>query len=289
MDGHIRVADFGLSKIIHKNERSYSFCGSPEYLSPEMLRNGEGHDRRLDIYCLGVLLYEMLTGLPPFFDDDHQQMFEKIMYADLILDQPFLCREVKDLLSGMLEKNPNDRYQSISEIMEHPWFNDVDWSQVVSKSMKPPLIPDINSCYFDQDNGEEGGDPNDGLVSSSFYRPTTTTPGNHLNKSSIQRRCSYYIHSTVQLQSCIDDRTSFMRSPSQLRQFFDSSALMTNMNDSILDKSIQFARQESINSETYKSGQFPAQSSGNKEMDGPFIRANPFFEFDYAHPPLAEI
>ena len=71
MDGHIRIADFGLSKIIEENGRSYSFCGSPEYLSPEMLQSMEGHDRRIDIYSLGVLLYEMLTGLPPFFDEDH--------------------------------------------------------------------------------------------------------------------------------------------------------------------------------------------------------------------------
>lgn len=177
MDGHIRVADFGLSKIIPEKSRSYSFCGSPEYLSPEMLQNGEGHDRRLDIYCLGVLLYEMLTGLPPFFDDDHQLMFEKIMYSDLILDQPFLSREVKDLLANMLEKEPINRFQSISEIMEHAWFDDIDWSQVTSKSMKPPLVPDINSCYFEQDNGEEGEEDN---IGSSFYKPTSS--GN-LNKS----------------------------------------------------------------------------------------------------------
>lgn len=72
MDGHVRIADFGLAKIIRTRERAYSYCGSPEYLSPEMLRrNNQGHDRSLDIYCLGVLLFEMLTGLPPFYDEDH--------------------------------------------------------------------------------------------------------------------------------------------------------------------------------------------------------------------------
>jgi len=70
MDGHIRIADFGLAKIIRENELSHSFCGSPEYLSPEMLQSGDGHDRRVDIYSLGVLLFEMLTGLPPFYDED---------------------------------------------------------------------------------------------------------------------------------------------------------------------------------------------------------------------------
>ena len=117
MDGHIRIADFGLSKIIGPGEKSYSFCGSPEYLSPEMLQNNEGHDRRLDIYCLGVLFYEMLTGLPPFYDEDHQRMFEKIMFADLDLKQPYLSKQVKHLLANMLEKDPILRYQSIEQVM----------------------------------------------------------------------------------------------------------------------------------------------------------------------------
>lgn len=76
IDGHIRIADFGLSKVIQQDERSNSICGSPEYLSPEMLQPGEGHDRRVDIYSLGVLLFEMLTGLPPFYDEDQQKMFD---------------------------------------------------------------------------------------------------------------------------------------------------------------------------------------------------------------------
>lgn len=86
MDGHIQIADFGLAKVIKEDERSHSFCGSPEYLSPEMLQNGEGHDRRLDIFCLGVLLYEMLTGLPPFYDESHNAMFSKIIYDEPVLN-----------------------------------------------------------------------------------------------------------------------------------------------------------------------------------------------------------
>ena len=74
IDGHIRIADFGLSKIIPKRQKSYSFCGSPEYMSPEMLQ-GAGHDRRVDIYCMGALLFEMLTGLPPFYSKDTNKMY----------------------------------------------------------------------------------------------------------------------------------------------------------------------------------------------------------------------
>jgi len=67
VDGHVRLTDFGLSKEhMNKEARTYSFCGSPEYMSPEMLA-GQGHTRAVDFYSLGALLYEMLTGLPPFY------------------------------------------------------------------------------------------------------------------------------------------------------------------------------------------------------------------------------
>ena len=117
--------------------------------------------------------------------------------------------------------------------MGHAWFNDVDWDQVLSKSVKPPLQPDINSCYFEQDNGED----EDGVSKSSvsIYKPSQT--GN-MTKS-ILRRQSYYIHSTIHLQSCVDDRASFaMRSPSPsyIKQLMDSSSFqVTNgMNDSAM-------------------------------------------------------
>lgn len=65
---------------------------------------------------------------------------------------------MKHLLTGMLEKEPSMRYQSISEVMRHPWFNDVDWKGVFEKAEKPPLQPDINSCYFENDNGDDDED-----------------------------------------------------------------------------------------------------------------------------------
>lgn len=75
LDGHVRLTDFGLSRMgMSKGKKSHSFCGSPEYMSPEMLK-GDGHGREVDFYSLGALLYEMLTGLPPYYDRNRDNMY----------------------------------------------------------------------------------------------------------------------------------------------------------------------------------------------------------------------
>lgn len=102
MEGHLRIADFGLAKKLGRGEKSFSFCGSPEYLSPEMLQSLGGHDHRLDIFCLGVLLYEMLTGLPPFYDEDHSRMFHKIMSLHPNMNLPKVSLQVRNLISKLL-------------------------------------------------------------------------------------------------------------------------------------------------------------------------------------------
>lgn len=79
IEGHVRIADFGLSKPdIGREEKAYSFCGSPEYMAPEMLLK-QGHSQSVDYYCLGALLYELLTGLPPFYSTDTNQIYQDIL------------------------------------------------------------------------------------------------------------------------------------------------------------------------------------------------------------------
>lgn len=82
-DGYIMLADFGLAKIMQQDgEEPNSFCGTPEYLSPEMIM-GSGHDKTLDWWALGILIYEMIIGIPPFYNPNKNQMYYLIQHAPI--------------------------------------------------------------------------------------------------------------------------------------------------------------------------------------------------------------
>ena len=153
LDGHIKLADFGLSKEnIDLVKLTKSFCGSPEYMSPEMLKL-EGHNLSLDFYSLGAILYSILTGLPPHYSENREIMFNKILNEDIPLSFPEnLSEEVKDLMSKLLTRNPNERIghsKGIEEIKEHPWCQDIDWKDYSDKKVTPPFIPGIYDSHFD--------------------------------------------------------------------------------------------------------------------------------------------
>jgi serum/glucocorticoid-regulated kinase 2 len=134
--GHIRLTDFGLSKegIEHFAIGATSFCGTPEYLAPEIL-NRSGHGRAVDWWSLGALLYEMLTGLPPFYSKDRELLFEKIRRGSLRFPS-HLSENAVSLLRALLTRNPEERLGSGSEdsyeIRVHPFFASIDWEALVS-------------------------------------------------------------------------------------------------------------------------------------------------------------
>lgn len=141
-DGHVRIADFGLSKITSPDEYAYSFCGSPEYMAPEMLLK-QGHGLQVDHYCLGALLYELVTGLPPFYSKNTQKIYDSILHEPISFPSN-LSSEIKDLMSGLLHKDPSQRLgfrDGVREILQHKWFRRISVSDVLAKRVAPPIKP----------------------------------------------------------------------------------------------------------------------------------------------------
>lgn len=136
-DGHACLTDFGLSKegVLDKRNTK-SFCGSYAYLAPEMVKK-TGHGKAVDWYLFGVLIYEMLVGLPPFYDNDREVLFFNIVNSDLELPH-HLSREAKDLLRKLLHKNPAKRMTDPDAIRRHPWFRRINWEDALNKKLEPP-------------------------------------------------------------------------------------------------------------------------------------------------------
>ena len=151
IDGHVRLADFGLSKADMKlNKLTHSFCGSPEYMSPEMLEQ-VGYSMSIDYYSLGVLIYEMLFGLPPYYSTDHETMYSRILTEKLVIPGP-ITASLRNLLTLLLEKDQFKRLGSkrgIEELKEHSWCTDIEWEEYMKKRVKPPFKPSLYKSHFD--------------------------------------------------------------------------------------------------------------------------------------------
>ena len=149
-EGHVKLTDFGLSvPYFSEAKPAKIFWGTPEYMAPEMLLM-IGHDKKLDYYSLGIILYEMLVGIPPFFSNDRREMYTSILKDD-ILFHPFISKTAKDLIMKLTQKDPVDRLGAeygFFEIKQHPFFKDVDWQKYYDKEIIPPYVPDVRQLNF---------------------------------------------------------------------------------------------------------------------------------------------
>jgi len=156
-NGHIALCDFGLSKAnLAKNDTTNTFCGTTEYLAPEVLLDEQGYTKMVDFWSLGVLVFEMCCGWSPFYAEDTQQMYKNIAFGKVRFPRDALSQEGRNFVKGLLNRNPAHRLGAkadAEELMAHPFFADIDWSALSKKMSQPPFKPklkgELDTSNFD--------------------------------------------------------------------------------------------------------------------------------------------
>jgi len=145
-NGHCCLTDFGLSKDVDPNDKAHTFCGTPEYLAPEIV-TGAGHDKAVDWWSLGILLYELTVGIPPFYSQNVNEMYNKIQHGVLRFP-PFLSEPCKAMIVALLNRDPKKRLGSkadIDDLKQHAFFKDINFEKMMKKEIDPPYKPKIKA------------------------------------------------------------------------------------------------------------------------------------------------
>lgn len=142
--GHVCLTDFGLAKTnVQGAYAASTFCGTPEYLAPEFLM-GTGHGKAVDWWSLGILLYEMLCGLPPFYSESVNEMYELILKKPLEFPED-VTADARDLCQKLLDRNPETRMKCVDAFKAHPFFHDVNWAELYARKIPAPFKPDTDA------------------------------------------------------------------------------------------------------------------------------------------------
>ncbi|KAK4682761.1 cytochrome c oxidase subunit 1 [Podospora pseudoanserina] len=151
-EGHIKLVDFGFAKRLGNNENdhpeeTYTLCGTPEYLAPEVIHN-KGHTTAVDWWALGILIYEFLTGYPPFWHSNPIEIYKQIVEKPVVFPQdPPISPEAKDIIRQFCTVDRSRRLGNISggaaRVKAHPFFKGVDWDAVLARKYKGPILPPV--------------------------------------------------------------------------------------------------------------------------------------------------
>ena len=145
--GYLKLTDFGFAKYLENNDKTYTLCGTPEYLAPEIILN-KGHGKPVDWWTMGILLYEMLVGIDPFSDDDPMSIYKKIVKGKIHFPKE-IDKDVKSLIKHLLNSDTTKRFgclkNGVKDIAKHRFFEKFDWRNFVYQKMKAPYLPNIQS------------------------------------------------------------------------------------------------------------------------------------------------
>lgn len=242
-EGHISLTDFGLSKLPLNDQKTYSFCGTVEYMAPEVV-NRKGHSFAADWWSFGVLMYEMLTGSLPFQGVTRKDTMTQILRAKLGMPQN-LSLEAQALLRMLFKRNPANRLgagpKGIEEIKAHPFFTQIDWDKLYNKEVEPPFKPAVSRAddayYFDSEFTSKTPKDSPGIPPSanahelfrgfSFVAPCLLEDKDSLRES----KPSYSLHSSHSMYPSHSSHSShhsydFIKQPSPKRNIADDYEIL---------------------------------------------------------------
>ncbi|GFQ87486.1 hypothetical protein TNCT_713081 [Trichonephila clavata] len=169
--GYVKLVDFGFAKKLQNGRKTWTFCGTPEYVAPEIILN-RGHDISADYWSLGVLMFELLTGTPPFTGPDPMRTYNIILKGIDAIEFPrIISRNAMALIKKLCRDNPAERigYQKggIQELQKHKWFDGFYYDGLRTRTLVPPIIPQVRSpidySNFDRYPPDEDTPPPDDL------------------------------------------------------------------------------------------------------------------------------
>lgn len=167
-DGYLKLVDFGFAKELKDGSKTYTLCGTPDYLAPEIIR-GTGHGKGVDWWCLGVFAYELVASYAPFYADQPKQTYTMICSDQPISYPSRFSPELKGLVDGLLQRKVTERFVvikgGVDRIKQHPWFAGFDWAGLEARKIRPPYQVNITSRsdssnfddYSDDEEAEDCG------------------------------------------------------------------------------------------------------------------------------------
>uniref|UniRef100_A0A8C4EL70 cGMP-dependent protein kinase n=1 Tax=Dicentrarchus labrax TaxID=13489 RepID=A0A8C4EL70_DICLA len=166
-EGYIKLVDFGFAKKIRCGQKTWTFCGTPEYVAPEIILN-KGHNFSVDFWSLGILVFELLTGSPPFSGSDQMMTYTFILKGIEKMDFPKkITKRPEDLIRKLCRRNPSERLgnlkNGITDIKKHRWFNGFNWEGLKARTVPSPLKRELTGptdhSYFDSYPPDEDSPP----------------------------------------------------------------------------------------------------------------------------------